>query len=53
MLFRSGAFDDCASLMYLFYDGDFDTWTALYGDYITPFTAAICLDGTYYHGTVR
>ena len=49
----SGAFDDCASLMYLFYDGDFDTWTALYSDYITPFTAAICLDGTYYHGTVR
>ena len=49
----SGAFDDCASLLYLFYDGDFESWTTLYGDYITPFTAAICLDGTYYHGTGR
>ena len=46
----SGAFDDCASLLYLFYDGDFESWDALYSDYINPFTTAICLDGEYYHG---
>lgn len=46
-------FRDCAGLLYIFYEGPFDDWNALYSDYITPFTAAICLDGTYYHGTGR
>ncbi len=45
-----GCFDDCAALLYLFYDGDFESWDALYSDYINPFTTAICLDGEYYHG---
>lgn len=45
-----GAFDDCAALLYLFYEGPFEDWDALYGDYINPFTTAICLDGEYYHG---
>ncbi len=47
-----GCFDDCAALLYLFYDGDFESWNALYSDYINPFTTAICLDGEYYHGAV-
>ena len=47
-----GCFDDCAALLYLFYDGDFESWDALYSDYINPFTTAICLDGEYYHGAV-
>lgn len=46
----SGCFDDCASLMYIIYSGNFEDWNALYSDYITPFTAAICFDGDYYHG---
>lgn len=45
-----GVFDDCASLLYINYEGTFQSWAALYDDYITPFTAAICTDGTYYHG---
>ena len=45
-----GVFDDCASLLYINYDGSFQSWSALYDDFITPFTAAICTDGTYYHG---
>lgn len=45
-----GCFDDCAALLYIFYDGDFDTWDALYSDFINPFTAAICHDGDFYHG---
>lgn len=48
-----GCFQDCAGLLYIFYDGSFEDWDALYSEYITPFTAAICLDGTYYHGTGR
>ena len=48
-----GAFADCASLVYIFYEGMFDDWNQLYSGYVTPFTAAICLDGTYYHGTGR
>lgn len=43
-------FDDCANLLYIFYDGDFETWNALYSDYINPYTTAICVDGYYYHG---
>jgi len=45
-----GCFDDCAALLYLFYDGESDVWNELYGEYINPFTSAICLDGTYYQG---
>lgn len=48
-----GCFSDCAGLLYIFYEGSFDDWNVLCDDYITPFTAAICLDGTYYHGTGR
>ena len=49
----SGAFDDCVSLLYLFYEGDFEDWNAVYPDFINPFTTAICIDGSYYHGTGR
>ena len=44
------AFDGCASLVYLFYEGTHEQWMALYNEYITPFTYAICSDGDYYHG---
>jgi hypothetical protein len=45
-----GTFDDCAKLLYINYDGTFESWAALYDDFITPFTAVICTNGTYYHG---
>lgn len=45
-----GTFDDCARLLYINYDGTFESWAALYNDFITPFTAVICTNGTYYHG---
>lgn len=48
-----GCFSDCAGLLYIFYDGSFEDWNSLYDDYISPFTTAICLDGSYYHGTGR
>ena len=48
-----GCFDDCASLMYIIYEGSFEHWEALYDDYINPFTTAICIEGSYYHGTGR
>lgn len=46
----TGAFHGCASLMYLFYEGTYEQWVALYNEYITPYTYAICSDGEYYHG---
>ena len=49
----SGAFDDCVALLYLFYEGDFEDWNAVYPDFINPFTTAICLDGNYYQGAGR
>lgn len=48
-----GCFDDCASLMYIIYEGSFEHWNMLYNNYITPFTTAICLDGSYYHGATQ
>lgn len=44
------AFEDCVSLLYLFYEGDFESWNAVCDDFINPFTTAICLDGNYYQG---
>lgn len=49
----SGCFDDCINLIYILYEGSFEQWDALYGDFINPFTSAICTDGVYYHGTGR
>lgn len=46
----AGAFDDCAGLRYINYGGDFLAWSRLYDDYITPFTVAVCVDGSYHHG---
>lgn len=46
----AGAFDDCAALMYIFYGGFYESWSELYSDYITPYTAVFCLDGSFYHG---
>jgi hypothetical protein len=48
-----GAFEDCVSLLYLFYEGDFESWNAVCDDFINPFTTAICLDGNYYQGADR
>ena len=45
-----GTFDDCARLLYINYDGSFQDWATLYDDFINPFTAIICIDGSYYHG---
>lgn len=44
------AFDDCYSLRYIFYDGYFERWDAMYGEYISPFTYVICTDGDYRQG---
>ena len=48
--FSHGCLDDCASLMYIFYDGTFEGWSEVYSDFVTPFTIAICTDGSFYHG---
>lgn len=46
------AFDGCASLLYIFYEGTFEEWDALYHEYVNPFTCASCSDGDYYHGAI-
>lgn len=47
---ESGAFDGCAAMRYIFYNGMYEAWNALYSDYITPFTIVTCWDGDYLHG---
>ena len=44
---------DCPGLLYIFYDGTFGEWNALYDTFVSPFTIAICHDGSYHHGTGR
>ncbi len=43
----SNAFEDCAKLFYIFYNGEFLQWKALYSGYITPYTQVSCTDGVY------
>ena len=44
------AFDGCNSLNFIFYDGTHAEWTALYDEFITPYTGVICTDGSFYQG---
>lgn len=43
----SNAFGSCNSMRFVFYSGYFKGWETLYGDFITPFTRIICVDGTF------
>lgn len=45
-----GAFSGCEKLIYIFFVGDFRDWNALYPEFITPFTAVFCKDGSFYQG---
>lgn len=50
MYVYNDAFDDCDSLRYIFYQGTYDEWMAVFGSY-TPETVTIsCADGNYYQG---
>ena len=44
-----GAFSGCEGLRFIFYSGSFEDWCALYGDFISPYTYVICMDGVYLH----
>ena len=44
-----GAFSGCEGLRFIFYSGFFEDWCALYGDFISPYTYVICMDGVYLH----
>ncbi len=45
-----GAFSGCEKLLYIFFVGSFRDWNTLYPEFITPFTAVFCTDGSYYQG---
>lgn len=49
-LIREDAFDGCSYLGYIFYDGTHDQWTALYDEFINPYTGVFCADGSFYQG---
>ncbi len=42
-------FDACGKLFYIFYNGEFSGWEALYSGYITPYTQVACTDGIHRH----
>lgn len=43
----ASVFSRCANLTYIFYNGPYAQWQALYSRFITPFTWVICWDGEY------
>ena len=50
MYVYNDAFDDCDSLRFIFYQGTYDEWLAVFGSY-TPETVTIsCADGNYSQG---
>lgn len=46
----SEAFGGCSKLFYIYFVGNFEAWNMLYGEFITPYTAVFCEDGSYYQG---
>lgn len=46
----SEAFDGCSKLNYIYFIGDFEVWTGLYSEFITPYTVVFCEDGSFYQG---
>lgn len=49
---RSDAFDNCESLIYIFYGGTYQDWMNLYSQYINPYTAIYCQDGSFFQGGI-
>ena len=47
---QSDAFDQCNRLGYLFFLGTHKEWTALYSEFINPYTTIFCQDGSFYQG---
>lgn len=46
----SNCFDDCNLLLYVFYSGTADHWTALYDEFIALYTGIYCTDESFYQG---
>lgn len=46
----SEAFGGCSKLFYIYFLGNFQVWTELYGEFITPYTVIFCEDGSFYQG---
>ena len=46
----SGAFSGCSKLFYIYYVGYYEDWTELYPEFINPYTAVFCNDGSFYQG---
>lgn len=44
------AFDLCDNLWYIFYLGNYEQWTGLYGEFINVYTGVYCEDGSFYQG---
>ena len=47
---QTDAFDHCNRLSYIFFRGKHLQWSTLYGEFITPYTAVFCDDGSFYQG---
>ena len=46
----TGAFSGCSKLFYIYFMGNYEDWTELYPEFINPYTAVFCEDGSFYHG---
>lgn len=46
----SNAFGGCSKLFYIYFVGNYEVWAELYPEFITPYTAVFCEDGSFYQG---
>ena len=47
---HSNAFDNCDRLNFIIFLGTHDQWSALYNEFINPYTGVFCDDGSFYQG---
>lgn len=46
----AGCFEECNRLYYIFFLGSFADWGELYSEFINPYTAVFCADGSFFQG---
>lgn len=46
----SEAFAGCNKLFYIYFVGNYEVWTGLYSEFISPYTTVFCEDGSFYQG---
>lgn len=52
-IIREDTFEGCSQLRYIFFNGLYEEWTALYDQFINPDVTIICMDGSFFQSDDR